>query len=178
MARFNRLLLTLAFLLAAAPVLAEDRYTLPIATGMASDFALPGLSQPQCAELASDAAQEWEKACGVRFMRKSDYKSQATPSVIFEARPLPAGTRARTTPVFAVGLPVYAGRVQFDSSHVWTPSEFYATCLHELGHVVGLAHSGSPADVMYEFSTATRFSPSDVLAARAIHGPPERKVAK
>ena len=31
-------------------------------------------------------------------------------------------------------------------------TEFYDTCLHEIGHAIGLSHSSNPADVMYNAS--------------------------
>lgn len=55
-------------------------------------------------------------------------------------------------------------------------AEFYETCLHEIGHALGLQHSSNPADVMYfsgQNSTSAKSSPSlsanDILRLKKLY---------
>lgn len=43
----------------------------------------------------------------------------------------------------------FQGWVAFDSRTRLTNSEYYAVCIHELGHLFGLGHNASPQSVMY-----------------------------
>jgi len=47
-----------------------------------------------------------------------------------------------------------------DSKKVMSDSFFYATCLHEFGHALGLEHSSHPSDIMY-FASSKNFVSGD-----------------
>lgn len=50
-------------------------------------------------------------------------------------------------------------------------SEFYDTCLHEIGHAIGLSHSSNPQDVMYNASnTENGLTANDKARARELYG--------
>jgi hypothetical protein len=44
-----------------------------------------------------------------------------------------------------------SGLLSFDSAELWTSSLLTSVALHEIGHVLGLAHSNSPASLMYPY---------------------------
>jgi hypothetical protein len=56
-----------------------------------------------------------------------------------------------------------------------SPSDLYATMLHELGHSFSLPDSTDPISVMYEqpAAPASQLAPSDLSAILALYGPPD-----
>jgi hypothetical protein len=60
-----------------------------------------------------------------------------------------------------------SGRLSFDSSEIWTSNFFLRIALHEIGHVLGLAHSTSRSSVMYPYAT---MSVIDTETKRSIEG--------
>jgi hypothetical protein len=66
------------------------------------------------------------------------------------------------------GLHLVSGQVVLDAQQLTGPSgaaqpAAYVTMLHELAHVMGLAHASDPRELMYpRLSTQTRFGPGDL----------------
>lgn len=60
-----------------------------------------------------------------------------------------------------------------DSSETWTKDRFLATVCHEIGHLLGLDHSGNPADLMYPTLSAGRtatLADGDIRRAQRLWG--------
>jgi predicted Zn-dependent protease len=58
--------------------------------------------------------------------------------------------------------------LRFDETESWTESKFITTARHELGHIIGLTHSGAlPGDLMNPFLNEGIVDPSDNDIARA-----------
>lgn len=137
------------------------------AEGSVSYFiAAPGegtAARPEDRELALWALQTWERALegAVTFAPAADertaqvrlYWAAAAGGQYGEMRPLEVDGR-RGAAVFvrpdveALG-PEIATRARLDA--LFRDTIVYLTCLHELGHALGLAHTADYEDIMYAF---------------------------
>lgn len=113
-------------------------------------------------ELALWALQAWQRAIGNEFRLESAAESDALIRLYWvepnsgtygEMRPLIVGGRHGAAvfiqpDVQSLG-PEIASRVQGDQ--LLRDSIVYLTCLHELGHALGLDHTHNFADIMYYF---------------------------
>jgi hypothetical protein len=129
------------------------------------------------------AAETWT-AAGARFSFSHGPPTTLEPSLcesgtrdganaIGWAESLPGTTLAVTCTFPKSGPNAFESDVQFDSSRNWTFAEsnavidFESVALHELGHVVGLGHSGIAASVMtgtYKVGSIRRDLHTDDLA--------------
>lgn len=113
-------------------------------------------------ELALWALQAWQRAIGKEFRVESAPESDALIRLYWvepnsgtygEMRPVIVGGRQGAAvyiqpDVQSLG-PEIASRVQGDQ--LLRDAIVYLTCLHELGHALGLDHTHSFADIMYYF---------------------------
>jgi hypothetical protein len=120
-------------------------------------------ARPGDEDLAIWALESWQRATrgALTFVRSESeegalvrlYWAPAAGGQYGEMRPLDVGGR-RGAAVFvrpdtaALGDDI-AQRARLDS--LFRDTIVYLTCLHELGHALGLAHTGSFEDVMYFF---------------------------
>lgn len=68
-----------------------------------------------------------------------------------------------------------AGDLHLDADEDWanpTAVDLYSVILHELGHALGLGHSGDPNSVMYAFyRPATQLTKDDILSLQQLYAP-------
>lgn len=120
-------------------------------------------AKPGDAELAAWALESWERAAGgalkfVRAASESDalvrvYWVPAAGGQYGEMRPLDVrgrrGAAVYIRPDTTALGPDVAAAARLDA--LFRDTVVYLTCLHELGHALGLAHTAEFADVMYFF---------------------------
>lgn len=120
-------------------------------------------AKPGDAELAAWALESWERAAGgalkfVRAASESDalvrlYWVPAAGGQYGEMRPLDVrgrrGAAVYIRPDTTALGPDVAAAARDDA--LFRDTVVYLTCLHELGHALGLAHTAEFADVMYFF---------------------------
>ena len=84
---------------------------------------------------------------------------------------------ARTRWSEATGLQVVslelATRWPYDGNRVIDPQQVRLTAAHEMGHVLGLPHSGAENDVMYPSNTATSLSAQDYRTMESLYNMPD-----
>jgi hypothetical protein len=121
-------------------------------------------------ELATWAMQAWERSSGgsLRFVAGTDAASRLRIKWVSprsgqygETRPERVGNRTVITvnirPDTASLSPAIADTARADS--LLRDTIVYLTCLHELGHAIGLTHTADDRDIMYSFQFG-----GDVLA--------------
>ena len=72
--------------------------------------------------------------------------------------------------VLGVGYYPEDGRIFFDSSEVWTSPLLMTVALHEIGHVLGLAHSTNRASIMYPYGPSIGIDAETIEAINGLYG--------
>ncbi|MCC6396665.1 MAG: matrixin family metalloprotease [Bacteroidetes bacterium] len=68
-----------------------------------------------------------------------------------------------------------AGDVHLDGDEPWEEIDLYSIVLHELGHALGLGHSGDPSSIMYPFyRKVTALAQVDIDAALQLYAQQDR----
>jgi hypothetical protein len=120
-------------------------------------------ARPGDAELAAWAIESWERAAGgaLRFVRATAeadalvrlYWVPAASGQYGEMRPLDVqgrrGAAVYIRPDTAALGPDIAARARLDA--LFRDTVVYLTCVHELGHALGLGHTANFDDIMYFF---------------------------
>lgn len=67
-----------------------------------------------------------------------------------------------------------------DNRLEWNEVDFYATAAHEIGHAIGLGHSGASDSLMHATQKRDNLDlkADDISGIRAIYGPPEAPVSR
>jgi hypothetical protein len=103
-------------------------------------------------DLARWALEAWEQASGGRLKLTEADRDHALLRVVWA---LPTeGLYGETVPIRVNGMPgaqLNIRIVEQSKDPLMHATVVYLTCLHEAGHALGLAHTGSFADIMYSF---------------------------
>ena len=148
----------------------------------ASDWRESTLDVPLSAShmrIMRDAFDAWEEVCGIDFVEVAD---GADVNIRVGAGYLdgPGGTAGRATWRYA-GNDLDSTRIVFENEQ-WDPIDFFDVALHEIGHVIGIAHSdventvlsGPPHTAYADPNPGGRdqLTPDDIAAAQELYGPP------
>ena len=124
-----------------------------------------------------DAFGHWEEVANIDF----GMVPAAEADILFQVAPLEMGAGlARVT--FSEEGPVdliLSGEITIDGDRIWTPegqdggSDFAAVALHEVGHVLGLAHIEDPDAIMNATIFVDDLSERDVDAIQELYGAAE-----
>lgn len=127
--------------------------------------------------LLDQAFGQWQDHVNLRVMEKS--KPTTTPNLVIRVIPLDGSGQKLAEATLNPGSSLLARfDLLIDSSEKWTPEKFLATLTHEIGHLLGLDHSSSTNDLMYDtlLSNAsgapvfTEPQAGDILRAQQIWG--------
>lgn len=142
----------------------DEPRTIEYPYAMSRYFRVPGLSFGRCRQLIGQAVQQWNRA-SVKFEIVGN--ADAYMFLFVSGPPIGKGEAwARFK-----GYPSMMGKIIFDDRIRWTDSRFLSYCLHEIGHMIGIAeHNPDPRSVMYYRPTATRLALSDLQTVHRIYG--------
>lgn len=137
-------------------------------------------TDPTFIGLIRDAFQEWENVANIDFEQVTD--GAATQIVLGLDGIDGVGNTLADASTSGSGLPgetrfsATFSEIRFDTAEPWNasktdPGQFFATAVHEIGHAIGLNHTGNPATLMYEFTgEVATVAAGDIAGAQAIYG--------
>jgi len=141
----------------------------------------PGRPDPQLETLIRRAIAVWEAvALPIRFGMTSD--TSAAQMVVRSTERLENGLVGRTDLTWSQAGDIRSAAItlaQRDSSgKPISPAAALGIAIHELGHALGLSHSGNPGDVMYPVSGSGRLSPRDRATIELLYQLPLGKLSE
>jgi Ca2+-binding RTX toxin-like protein len=113
--------------------------------------------------------QAWDALTGINFVEVADSTSSQI-RVGQNGIDGSGGKIALATCWTNGGGSIIQATIEFDSDAFNDPNVFYLAGLHELGHVIGLGHSSSSADLMFPIISGQRgLSVDDIRGARTLY---------
>ena len=138
------------------------------------------LSNAQFVSVIRAAFEAWEKVTNIDFVEVAD-SSNVDVRLGWGDLGGPGGTIGSANWSFS-GNTITESFIRFDRAENWTynigPASSgvgaYQAALHEIGHVMGIAHSSVTPSIMYPtiFNSLPGLTQDDINAAQAIYGPP------
>lgn len=138
------------------------------------------ISNAQFASVIRAAFEAWEKVTNIDFVEVAD-SSNVDVRLGWGDLGGPGGTIGSANWSFS-GNTITQSFIRFDRAENWTynigPASSgvgaYQAALHEIGHIMGIAHSSVNPSIMYPtiFNSLPGLTQDDINAARAIYGPP------
>jgi hypothetical protein len=146
---------------------------------LASSFAgYPDFEAPVPAafrDAVRSAFKTWDQISNLDFVEVSD---SIDADIRVGQRDLPEHSAGGVAHWWATGGRITKAAVAVDIGSS-DAHHFYLVALHEIGHVLGLSHSQSPADIMYPVVTYSLTGPSadEVSGLRSLYGPEQDHTA-
>ncbi len=158
----------------------DDRFTRPLKIGVASRT-VPGFQQDFAGTIPF-AINQWN---GIQLPIQLDFRGHDTTDADITVGWVPRLDSGRTGKADVTWDQRQYIRKVAVSLATHTPdgrelnvSEMTALALHELGHAIGLAHSGDPNDALYPMTRALELSSRDRATARLLYALPPGSLRK
>ena len=161
--------------------LAEERLETTLGGHYSGYPSLNAALTPTQADLFQQATKVWEQVAGVDFVLVGD--SPWVQLRVGLASIDGSGKILGATTIWNDAATMKHVALAFDTSDMQAASQtinppstgtlsFYQLALHELGHVLGLDHTGIVNDLMYPYANSTiTLSTDDINAVRSLYGP-------
>jgi hypothetical protein len=145
----------------------------------------PGSLAAEAVDGAFESAlREWARHAGIQFTRTGQLRARRNLEFVFgsgdhgDSYPFPGDRTMLAHAFYPAGVnpePI-AGDIHFNADEPWSEGgdrDLYSAALHEIGHSLGLTHSGTPGAVMYPYyRQLTSLNEEDVRELQALYGPP------
>jgi peptidoglycan hydrolase-like protein with peptidoglycan-binding domain len=155
----------------------------------------PDLPVQRQQDIIREAFQRWQKVCGLKFQEKPANATTEL-SIAFhhgshgDGNPFDDGGGPDGNTLAHAFFPpprggAWAGALHFDEFELWKDQpggagiRLYNVTLHEIGHLLGLAHSQDTSAIMYAYYAEDRndLRPDDIAGAQSLYGAPEAQPA-
>lgn len=122
-------------------------------------------------EIYDEAMDSWNAVCGLTLHRIDERRGNIYTTDSPQGR---GGTLA--TSYLPCGNPGRSTRMKqwYDSAENWSRQFLLAVMVHEIGHAIGLDHSGSRSDIMYPYANNSIYKPAtgDIRRVVSRYGDP------